>query len=133
MNEALAWVIVFLPLASFISISLLIRPILGPRSRWSGYFTPGSIGISFLLSVWALLAVWHQSYDFPSHTWFIVKETESVKEFVMTIGILLDPLTAVMLVVITGVSFLVQVYSQGYLSGQDKNLDSSYTLSLIHI
>lgn len=127
MNEALAWVIVFLPLSSFIIISLLIRPILGPRSGWSGYITTGSIGISFLLSVWALLAVWHQSYDFPSHTWFIIKETERVKEFVMTIGILLDPLTAVMLVVVTGVSFLVQVYSQGYLSSHDKKLDSSYT------
>ena len=34
-------------------------------------------------------------------------------------GILMDPLTAVMLVVVTGVSLMIQIYSVGYMSEED--------------
>ena len=127
MNEALVWAIIFLPLMSFIFISLFIRPVLGPSSRWSSLLTSGSIGLAFILSFWALLSVWGQSFEFPSHIWFIVDEANSVQQFVMTVGIILDPLTATMLVVVTGVSLLVQVYSQGYLQNHDQKLDPSYS------
>jgi NADH-quinone oxidoreductase subunit L len=40
-----------------------------------------------------------------------------VGDISFTVGILLDPLTAIMLVVVTGVSLMVQIYSTGYMRG----------------
>ena len=54
MPEAAAWLILFLPLASFLLISIIIRPMRGPASQSAGYITILAIGASFLLSLWAL-------------------------------------------------------------------------------
>ena len=43
------------------------------------------------------------------HDWVTVGDLQ------VRLGVMLNPLTAVMLVVVTGVSLMVQVYSQGYM------------------
>ena len=119
-NEQAAWAIVLLPLAAFLLIALVLRPMAGPSSRLAGYVTIAAIGTSFALSIWALRSVLGEhgeAIGFASHSWFSVGNPGVGLGFEMTIGILLDPLTAIMLVVVTGVSLMVQIYSQGYMHG----------------
>ncbi len=111
MTEAAAWAIFFLPLASFVLIAFVIRPFLNRYAALSGYVTILAIGAAFVLSVMALAAVYdgHGEIGWEPHSWIVIGELE------ISLGILMDPLTAVLLVVITGVSLLVQIYSQGYM------------------
>ena len=77
------------------------------------YITIAAVGLSFVLSLWALIATAgaHGPLEYPVHSWI------KAGEFDFAVGILMDPLTAVMLVVVTGVSLMVQIYSVGYMHG----------------
>jgi len=106
------WLIFFLPLGSFVVTVFVIRPFLNRYASVAGYLAIATIGTGLVLSLWALKSVVDEgSPDWATHSWL------SVGALDVTIGVLMDPLTAVMLVVVTGVSFLVQVYSTGYMKG----------------
>lgn len=113
MSESAAWAIFFLPLASFLLIGMVIRPFFNNRSALAGYLTIGAIGGAFALSLWALKSTVgdNDEIGYASHEWLAVGQLE------IRIGILMNSLTAIMLVVVTGVSLVVQVYSQGYMKG----------------
>ena len=102
------WIIPLLPLAAFV-----INGAFGPRylKKATGYI--GSAGIlgAFVASVvlWAE-GVHADTPDFTLYRWV------SSGSFTIDIGFILDPLTVVMLLVVTGVSFLVHVYSIGYMA-----------------
>ena len=115
--ELAAWSIIGLPLASFVLIALVLRPLRGPLLRWSGYITCLSIAGALVLSIWALSSTLghEEAIGFPSHQWFSIGGPGGADSFEMTVGLLLDPLTAVMLLVVSGVSLMVQVYSLGYM------------------
>ncbi|MBI4498742.1 MAG: NADH-quinone oxidoreductase subunit L, partial [Chloroflexi bacterium] len=103
------WLIFFLPLLSFgfIAFGTMDRP------RLSGALTVGAIGGSFLLSVWAFFSVVAAPghvIAVPAIPWLAVGPLE------ISVGVTLDSLTAVMLVVVTSVSLLVQIYSHGYMA-----------------
>jgi NADH-quinone oxidoreductase subunit L len=112
-DERAAWGILFLPLASFFIISFIVRPLLNQYRQISGYLAILSIGSAFILSLWALSSTVSglDTDSWSPHTWLSIGDLE------ITLGIMLDPLTSIMLVVITGVSLAVQVYSQGYMKG----------------
>jgi NADH-quinone oxidoreductase subunit L len=113
--EAAVWAIWALPLAAFAVIAALVptglfrrAPIVAPLIALAAMLT------SFCLSLWALTAVWGHEGEmvgFATHRWLEVGNLE------ITMGIHLDGLTAMMLVVVTSVSFLVQFYSVEYLRG----------------
>ena len=118
-SEPTAWAILFLPLGCFLLIALVIRPLLpGRYAPLSGYVTVLAIGAAFVLSMVALNStLGHEGpIGWPSHSWVAIGDLD------IRVGIIMDPLTAIMLVVVTGVSLLVQVYSHGYMRG-----DSSYS------
>ena len=98
-NEGAAWAIFFLPLASFVLIALLIRPFYNRYARFSGYLTIATIGTAFVLSLWALGSVWNHEgpMEWQLHSWIAIGDLD------ISLGILMDPLTAVLLVVVTGV------------------------------
>ena len=107
-DERSAWAILLLPLASFLIIAFVIRPFLDKYKKVSGYLAIMAIGSSFLLSLWALNSTLggHDgglSVNFGSHNWLTIGELS------INIGIMLDPLTSILLVVVTGVSLLVPV------------------------
>ncbi|MBI2857027.1 MAG: NADH-quinone oxidoreductase subunit L [Chloroflexi bacterium] len=114
MPYQLAWLIWTLPVLSFLVISFVLRPFFNSRPHWSAYATIAGIGASLVLSLWALLTVMQS----PEHV-LAVPDVDWVliNGFTIRIGLLVDSLTAVMLVVVTGVSLLVQIYSQGYMRG----------------
>ncbi len=121
MPEAAVWLIIAAPLAAAVFNGLIIRPLRGPVSRVAFDATVGAIGLSFILSLWALYAVWtDQEVVLPLH------EIIRVDEFSLRIGLLLDGLTAIMLVVVTSVSLLVQIYSHGYMR-DDRSYVRYYT------
>ena len=113
MTEMMAWAIFLLPLFAFIFISLVIRPFLNGYDRLSGYVAIAAVAIGFVLSIQSVLEVWSNQGKivWPSHSWITVGSLE------LTVGILMDPLTAIMLVVVSGVSLMVLIYSQGYMHG----------------
>ncbi len=117
-NEAAVWAIVGLPLLGGFLIIAVLRP--WTRSLWQASASVGivAIGGAFALSLWALNSVrghHGESIGFSPHSWFTVGGDVTQGAFELTIGVLLDPLSAMMAVVITGVSLLVQVYSLGYM------------------
>ena len=114
LTESLVWAIFLLPVASFLLIGFVIRP-LGPAfAKSAGYVTIAALGIGFILSVWLLRSSAHgEVYAFAPHLWL------GLGSAAIEVGLLLDPLTNVMLVVVTGVSLMVQIYSMGYMDGDE--------------
>ena len=103
LTEALVWAIFLLPVASFLLIGLVLRPLLGGGSKVAGYLTILALGIGFALS---LQLLWSSAqgvaYDFAPRLWLDLGAAS------IEIGLLLDPLTNIMLVAVTGVSLMVQ-------------------------
>jgi NADH-quinone oxidoreductase subunit L len=100
--------IVFLPLLGF-----LIAGIFGPwiGARGAEYVTCSLLGVCFVLS-WIAFVMVAGGADahVPIGNWF------TSGKLVAAWALRIDTLTAVMLVVVTTVSFLVHVYSIGYMS-----------------
>jgi len=114
MPPEVALAIFLLPFFSFVIISFVIRPFLKNRPQLSGYVTIASIGASLLLSMWVLIEVIKAPghvLPMPDYQWLVVGD------IAIRIGVTLDSLAAVMLIVVTSVSLLVQIYSQGYMHG----------------
>ncbi len=100
--------IVFLPLLGF-----LIAGVFGPwiGARGAEYVTTGLLGVSFALSWIAFFMVaGGADAHVPIANWF------TSGKLAVEWALRVDTLTAVMLVVVTTVSFLVHVYSIGYMS-----------------
>ncbi len=108
--ESLAWAIFLMPLLSFLLISLVIRPFLNRIPQLSGYLLIAALVVALVLSVLVLVRS-NEGADlaFPAHTWL------DLGDAAIQIGLLLDPVTCIMVVVVTGVSLLVQIYSLGYM------------------
>ncbi len=114
MPHQIPWIILGLPFLSLIIIAFILRPFFNHRPRISGYVTITAIGIAFMLSIWVLIEVMSTpqlKLEIPSLHWL------TIGEFEFSVGLLVDALTAVMLVVVTSVSLMVQIYSQGYMAG----------------
>jgi NADH-quinone oxidoreductase subunit L len=115
MPYQLVWLIFLLPLFSFIIISLFFRPFLNHKPKVGGYITIAALLGSFGLSVWALtevMATPGHSLPVPDINWVIIEGGVTIH-----LGLIMDSLTAVMLIVVTLVSLMVQIYSQGYMHG----------------
>ncbi len=109
------WLIFLLPLFSFLIIALFIRPLVKPDSRIAGYTLIGALSISLAFAVWTLVSVMsspHHELAIPDINWVVIEGGVTIH-----LGLLVDSLTAVMLVVVTFVSLMVQIYSQGYMHG----------------
>ncbi len=114
MPYELIWLIFLLPVCSFVIISFFIRPFVKQTSRVAGYITITAISASLALSLWTLTAVMaapHHELPVPSISWLAIGNLN------IHLGLMVDSLTAVMLVVVTVVSLMVQIYSQGYMHG----------------
>jgi len=108
------WLIFLLPVFSFIIISFFVRPFVKRESRVAGYITITAITASLALSLWALaevMAAPHHELLVPDISWLVVGNLN------IHLGVMMDSLTAVMLVVVTVVSLMIQIYSQGYMRG----------------
>ena len=111
-TEAAVWAIFLLPLGSFALIALVIRPFLNRWPILAAISTIGALAASTVLAVITLRSVIvHHAVVFETWDWL------SFGGATIQMGLLVDPLTAVMLVVVTSISLLIQVYSVGYMKG----------------
>lgn len=104
----LAVVVALLPLLSFLGI--LLFP--GKVTRGS-VISIGTISISFLISVLLFSKVWNQDIIHEQLSWFTIGQTE------LRIGILLNNLSVLMMVLVSGVALLVHIYSTRYMYGDN--------------
>ncbi|MDD5647934.1 MAG: proton-conducting transporter membrane subunit, partial [Dehalococcoidia bacterium] len=114
MPTQVPWLIFLIPFISFLLIGLVLRPFLNKKPLIGGYVTIGAVGISFALSLWLLSAVMAA----PGHALPVDDiEWALIGNLSIHLGVLVDSLTAVMVIVVTFVSLMVQIYSQGYMKG----------------
>ena len=100
-----------LPLLGFLVITLSGKK-LGHGA--ASVIACGAVLISFLLSVWIFLFLLNAGSDIHSiktslFTWI------AAGDFSVDMSFLIDPLSITMLLIITGVGFLIHVYSVGYM------------------
>jgi NADH-quinone oxidoreductase subunit L len=109
----LAWIIPALPLTAWVLI------VLGARrsGMLSGLLTVLGVGAAFAASALVLLEVLAGAKASGAVAWLPLASALGSRS--VPVGFQVDPLTAVMLVVITAVSLLVQLYSLGYMTGND--------------
>ena len=112
---AWGWLVLLFPLAGTLAISLGYRLMPG---RFAGVIGSASIGLSFLSAVAMLLSL----LDRPEESRAVV---DSLYTYVSTGGfdvdmaILVDPLSTLMCLIVSGVSFLIHVYSYAYMKGDE--------------
>src|ERR671924_1672374 len=105
------WLVLAFPLAGSIVIALGWRALPGRTAGWLG---SAAIGLAFLSSIGALVEL-EQKPASARHL------TSSLWDYAATagvnakLGILVDPLAVFMALVVSGVSFLIHVYSVGYM------------------
>jgi len=114
MPHQIPWLIFLLPVFSLIIISFILRPFFNHRPKLSGYVTIGAIGIACAFSFWVLAEVFGapgHKLEIPDIQWVVIGDLS------VHVGLMVDSLTAVMVVLVTLVSLMVQIYSQGYMHG----------------
>jgi len=108
------FLIFLLPFLSFVIISLVIRPFFNNKSQYAGYLTIGCIAGSLILSIWTLISV----YDNDGHISTGPLDWISAGgEPIIQLRLMIDQLTAIMVVVVSFCSLMVQIYSVGYMHG----------------
>ena len=116
-----SWLIPLLPILSFIVIILTSR--LKRSPDLAGYIAALFVGSAFLLSLLVITQLGQIEEDnryTNSRTWFEVGDNQ------FTYGVYIDHLTALMLVVVGLVSFLVVVYSLGYMAHEGRRRTRYY-------
>jgi NADH-quinone oxidoreductase subunit L len=106
------WLVPALPLAGAIINAIFSRKL--PRAIVSA-IAVGAVGLSFVISLLSFVAMLsadehHRVINVSVYTWI------PVSDFRVDVAFLLDPLSALMLLVVTGVGFLIHVYSVGYMA-----------------
>jgi NADH-quinone oxidoreductase subunit L len=101
------WLIPVFPLVGFI-----INGLFGRRLTRYGSGVLGCITVffSFLFSLLAILFLGDDTFRFKLVDWVVAGT------FTVSFGFLLDPLSAVMALTVSGVAFLIHVYSTGYMA-----------------
>jgi NADH-quinone oxidoreductase subunit L len=104
----LVWLIPLFPLAGSL-VNALFGRLVGRHAHW---IAVPALGISFLLSCSVFLRVWSgETWSGDLFPWI------SAGPFTTAVTAQVDQLTAVMLLVVTGVGFLIHLYSAGYMHG----------------
>ncbi len=99
----------FLPLAAFVINILLGRKYLKENAHWVSIL---AVAGSWVVAVMALLEVLSGTkINYDLYTWILSGG------FKVSVGFLIDELTAVMLIVVTTCSMLIHIYSVGYMHG----------------
>ncbi|MBA4410890.1 MAG: NADH-quinone oxidoreductase subunit L [Bacteroidota bacterium] len=111
--------ILIIPLVIFLITGLMgmkWKPIV------SGVIGTAGMGISFVLSLLAAASYFfggtHGAEGFQTIIPFEITWLRLTESLIIKMGILLDPISVMMLVVVTTVSFMVHLYSLGYMKGE---------------
>ncbi|MCK4605928.1 MAG: NADH-quinone oxidoreductase subunit L, partial [candidate division Zixibacteria bacterium] len=107
-----SFLIALLPLLSFVMIVFFLRW----KEQLSAAFSIMTILASWVMSVVVLIeTITRHGVAYEAYYKFI-----DLAGFVLEIGILIDPLAAVMLVVVATIGAAVEIYSVGYMHGDPR-------------
>jgi NADH-quinone oxidoreductase subunit L len=106
----LALFVIFLPLLGFLLAGILGGPL---RDQWPQAITCGLMGISASCAgiLFIVMGLKEETLVLPLFTWM------RVEFFDVTWGLQLDSLSLVMMAIVTFISFMVHIYSVGYMKG----------------
>ena len=131
MLENIAWLILLLPLGAAAGITLFTLR----AGKLSAQLSIAAIVVSFLLTLVAFAGTadlaGHGAVSMP-FSWI------NVGDLTVNIQLVIDPLSKVMLLVVTGVGSLIHIYSYGYMS-EDRSMGryfaslSLFTFSMLGI
>jgi NADH-quinone oxidoreductase subunit L len=111
------WLVLAFPLAGTVIVSLGWRVLPG---RLPGWIASSAIFLAFLSSIGALIKM----QDLPAEERHLVDSLwtyASTADFHVDMAILVDPLSVFMCLVVSGVSFLIHVYSVAYMTSDEGN------------
>ena len=112
--ESIYWLILLIPLAGFLINGIFISLLFRQFEKISGFITVGTVFLSFVLSIVSLINFNDQGAQLiDSFDWLMIGDV-GIKT-----GFLIDPLTSIMLIVVTGVSLMIQIYSIGYMASDE--------------
>jgi NADH-quinone oxidoreductase subunit L len=111
-----SWVCLVAPLAGFLAITLAGTRI--TRSQ-AGWISTGSVFVGFGGALVAFFDAWGRDAEervelTTAWTWL------KAGEFEVGLELLIDPLSLVMMLVVTGIGGLIVLYSNGYMAGDDE-------------
>jgi NADH-quinone oxidoreductase subunit L len=121
----LIWLIPLFPAAGFV-----INGLIGKRLRKTdvGVIASGMVLLSFIFSAGAVFQLLqldpaHRSHVVKLYEWINAGAAHTTEgplaRFTVDWAFLLDPLSSVMVLVVTGIGFLIHVYSTGYMHDED--------------
>src|SRR5256885_3669684 len=105
------WLLVAIPLASAAILLLLGRR----ADRWGHWLGVASIGVSFVLGLVYFFALRGLAGPYRAAELKLF-DFANVGSFKVDVNLLFDPLSAIFVLLITGVGFLIHLYSVGYLA-----------------
>jgi NADH-quinone oxidoreductase subunit L len=111
-----AWICLFAPLGATLLIMLAGERI---SRRGAGYLATASVGVSFVAAIVSfalLLGDSPSDREHPSVLWHWL----TAGTYTFDLGILVDPLSTFMMLIVSGVGFLIVAYSIGYMEGDDE-------------
>ena len=114
----LLWLVPLLPLAGFAANGLLGARVL-PR-RAVALVGCGSVLAAFVLSAGAVRELAGGRFTQTLFEWMPMGQTPGGSDLAVSWGYALDPLSAVMVLVVTGIGFLIHVYSIGYMEHESR-------------
>jgi NADH-quinone oxidoreductase subunit L len=111
-----SWVCLTAPLAGFLAITLAGTRITRGQAGW---ISTGSVFVGFAGALVAFFDAWGRDAEervelTTAWTWL------KAGEFEVGLELLIDPLSLVMMLVVTGVGGLIVLYSNGYMAGDDE-------------
>ncbi len=103
-----------------VAIAIVLAPLFGaiiaglfPVSRRVAHWvTNGAVGLSFFMSLYVFYQIvfgGHETFNETLYTWLVAGNIH------LEVGFMLDSLTALMMVVVTFVSWMVHIYTIGYM------------------
>ncbi len=110
-----AWLVLLLPLLGSIVISLSFRAI---PARIAGIVGTAAIGLAFLCAIAALVNLLGEEPDARHHA-SSLWDYASAAGLDIKLGIYVDQLSVFMMLVVTGVSTLIHLYSFGYMQSDE--------------
>ncbi|MDY6764076.1 MAG: NADH-quinone oxidoreductase subunit L [Halobacteria archaeon] len=122
-----AWLI---PVVPFVSFVVILVAGMAPKERGLGGLASTvigtlAVGVSLVLSAWVFAEAWTAGVEFHQtyYTW-----VTGLNSLDLTLGVLIDPLSALMALIVSVVSFLVHVFSKGYMNDEgESGLPRYYT------
>src|SRR6187431_955339 len=110
-----AWLVLLFPLLGSVVIAVGFRAL---PARAAGAIGTAAIALAFVCGVAALIALLGEDADARHHA-SSLWDYASVAGLDIKLGIFVDPLSVFMVLVVTGVSTLIHLYSYGYMQSDE--------------